>query len=304
MPAADSSIEVAGVRLTSPDRVLYPEQGITKRELARYYESVAEWILPHLRGRPLTLVRCPAGRAKHCFVQRRADEAFPPSLRRVEVPEPEGGSATYVSVESLEGLIGLVQLGVLELHTWGSRRDRLERPDRMIFDLDPAGDVGWTGVVRAAIDVRDRLAAMGLRSFVKTTGGKGLHVVAPLDRHHGFDEVRAFAHALALRMASEQPERYTEQAAKGERGGRIFLDYLRNGWSASAVAAYSTRSRPGATVSMPITWAELEAGVQPGDFTVQTVPGRLNSRGEAAWEEYTQLRQRITRKMQAELGLG
>jgi bifunctional non-homologous end joining protein LigD len=295
MARGESAIEVAGVRLTSPDRVLYPEQGITKRELAGYYEAVAEWILPQLRGRPLTLVRCPAGRAKHCFVQRRADEHFPPSLRHVEVPEPDGGSATYVAAESLAGLIGLVQLGVLELHTWGARRDRLERPDRMIFDLDPGPGTGWDDVVTAALEVRERLERLGLRSFVKTTGGKGVHVVAPLLRRHSWDEVRGFAHALAEAMEREAPDRYVAQAAKRKREGRIFVDYLRNGWSASAVAAYSTRSRPGATVSMPVGWDELEAGVRPDDFTVHTAPERLRALGRDPWEGYASVRQGITR---------
>jgi bifunctional non-homologous end joining protein LigD len=294
---------VAGTRLTNPDRVLYPEQGITKRELAEYYAAVAEWILPHLAGRPLTLVRCPAGQQKHCFVQRRADESFPDAVRRVEVPE-DGGTATYMMVESLPGLVALVQLGVLELHTWGSRRDRLERPDRLIFDLDPGPDAAWQQGVEAALAVRNRLAALGLRSFVKTTGGKGLHVVLPLLRRHSWEEARTFSHALAERMAQEEPERYLARSAKSERTDRVYLDYLRNAWSASAVAAYSTRAREGAPVSVPLRWEELSADLRPDAFTVRSVPERLRALRADPWEEYGKIRQSLTRKARAALGVG
>ncbi len=189
MARARDEIRIAGVRLTSPDRVLFAGQGITKRDLALYYEATAEWILPQLAGRPLTLLRCPAGEQTECFVQRRASENFPEAVRRVEVAQ-EDGTVTYVMVDSLPGLLSLVQLGVLELHTWSARRDRLDRPDRMILDLDPDPELPWTRVVEAAREVRDRLTELGLESFVKTTGGKGLHVVVPLERRHSWDEVR------------------------------------------------------------------------------------------------------------------
>lgn len=298
-----ASVEVAGVRLSSPDRVLYPEQGITKRELATYYEAVADWILPHLRGRPLTLLRCPAGRQKHCFVQRRADASFPRTLRRVAIPEA-GGTATYLTADSLPAVIGLVQLGVLELHTWGARRDRLDRPDRMILDLDPAADVAWEHVVEAAREVRERLAWLGLESFVKATGGKGLHVVVPLARRHGWDEVRVFARALAERMAADAPERYLAQASKRERAGRVFIDYLRNAWSASAISPYSPRARAGAPVSVPLGWDELAAGVEPGTLTVRSVPARLASLPRDPWAAYGERRQAITLAARRRLGLG
>jgi bifunctional non-homologous end joining protein LigD len=297
-------MEFAGVRLTNPDKVLFPEQGITKRELAAYYDAVADSILPQLRGRPLTLVRCPAGRGKHCFVQRRADDRFPPSLRRVKVPEPEGGTATYLAAETLPALVGLVQLGVLELHTWGSRRDRLDRPDRMVFDLDPGPGTGWDDVVAAALEVRERMGALGLRSFVKTTGGKGVHVVVPLLRRHPWEEVRSFSRAVAEAMQRDAPGRYVAKAAKAEREGRIFVDYLRNGWSASAVATYSPRARPGAPVSVPFTWDELEAGVRPETFTVRTLPERLRALPHDPWEGYGAVRQGITRGAREGVGWG
>jgi bifunctional non-homologous end joining protein LigD len=301
MTPRDDTIEVAGVRLTSPHRVLFPEQGISKAELARYYVGVADHLLPQLRGRPLTLVRCPSGRQKHCFVQRRADASFPASLGRVEV-ETGGEHVTYLTAGSLQAVLALVQLGVLELHTWGARRDRLDRPDRMIFDLDPAPDVAWPRVVGAAFEVRDRLAALGLQGWVKTTGGKGLHVVVPLVRSQGWDAVRDFARRLAERMAAEAPERYLAQATKGERAGRIYLDYLRNAWSASAIAACSPRARAGAPVSTPITWEELEGGVDPAAFTVRSLPGRLRSLATDPWAGYAEARQSLTRAARAAVG--
>lgn len=294
---------IAGVRLTSPDRVLYPGQGITKRDLAEFYEQTAEWILPHLAGRPLTLIRCPAGQETECFVQRRASESFPPAVRRIEVVQEEGTS-TYVMVDSLSGLLSLVQLGVLELHTWSARRDRLDRPDRMIFDLDPDPELPWMGVVEAALTVRNRLGDLGLESFVKTTGGKGLHIVVPLERRHTWEEVREFSRHLAEQMAHHAPDRYVAQATMQERSGRVYLDYLRNAWGASAVAAYSTRARAGAPVSAPLRWEELGPELRSDSFTVEQLPARLASLAEDPWAAYASVRQRITRAMREVVASG
>jgi len=285
MARAKDETEVAGVRLTSPDRVLYPGQGITKRDLAEYYAAVADRMLPHLKGRPLTLVRCPAGRKTECFFQRRAARGTPKALTRVPV-EVEGKEEAYLAVESLPALLSLVQLGVLEMHVWGARRDRLDRPDRMILDLDPDPDIPWEGVVDAARSVRERLAARGIASFVKTTGGKGLHVVAPLARRYPWDAVHEFSRALAEEMERDEPERFLATASKEEREGKIYVDYLRNSWSASAVALYSTRSREGAPVSFPLSWEELGPGTRPADFTVRTVPERLRARSGDPWEGF------------------
>ncbi|HEV2129731.1 MAG TPA: non-homologous end-joining DNA ligase [Longimicrobiaceae bacterium] len=295
MAKARDEIGIAGVRLTSPDRVLYAGQGITKRDLAQYYETIAEWILPQLAGRPLTLLRCPAGQQTECFVQRRASESLPAAVRRVEVAQ-EDGTATHLMVDSVPGLLSLVQLGVLELHTWSARSDRLDRPDRMILDLDPDPELPWTRVVEAAMEVRGRLAELGLESFVKTTGGKGLHVVVPLERRHSWEEVRDFSRALARELVRRAPERYVAQAAKVERSGRIYVDYLRNAWGASAVAAYSTRARPDAPVSTPLGWEEL-GPLRPDAFTLKQLPARLSSLAEDPWTRYASVRQRITRTM-------
>jgi bifunctional non-homologous end joining protein LigD len=293
MARDDGAAEVAGVRLTHPDRVLYPEQGITKRELAEYYAVVADRMLPHVRGRPLTLVRCPAGAQTECFYQRRAGKGTPRALGRVKVPV-EGEEETYLVADTLPALLSLVQMGVLELHVWGARRDRLDRPDRMILDLDPAEGIAWGEVVEAAREVRERLAAAGLESWVKTTGGKGLHVVAPISRRSPWEPVREFALRISEAMVRDAPDRYLTRASKEERAGKIYVDYVRNSWSASAVAPYSTRSRPGAPVSLPLAWDELSARTTPGDFTVRTVPDRVRSRPDP-WEEMAAARQGLTR---------
>lgn len=299
MARDDDSMEFEGVRLTHPDRVLYPGQGITKRELAEYYAAVAGRMLPHVGGRPLTLVRCPSGQQTECFYQRKAPEAAPRALGRVKVPV-EGKEETYLVANSLAALVALVQIGVLEIHVWGARRDRLDRPDRMVLDLDPAEEVPWSEVAKAAREVRDRLEDVGLESWVKTTGGKGLHVVAPLARRSTWEEVREFARGVAEAMVRDGPGRFLTRASKEERAGKIYVDYVRNAWSASAVAPYSTRSRPGAPVSFPLAWDELGAGARPQDFTVRTVTERVKSRPDP-WTGMAETRQGLTRDAWARL---
>lgn len=300
--AGDATVDVAGERLTSPDRVLYPDQGLTKLDLARHYERVAELMLPHISGRPLTLVRCPAGRQAHCFFQKHMDESAPAAVRRVQVEERDGPE-WYGTVDSLAGLVSLVQLGTLEFHTSNARADRLERPDRFLIDLDPDEDLGWSDVVTAAFEARDLLAEIGLVSFVKTTGGKGLHVVVPLVRRAGWDEVKAFSRAVAALLADAAPDRYTIELAKKKRHGRILLDYLRNTEGATAVEAWSTRARPGAPVAVPIEWDELHDGVRADSFTVENLPGRLASLRADPWREIGTVRQSLTVPMKRKVGL-
>jgi bifunctional non-homologous end joining protein LigD len=280
-----ADVEIAGVRLTHSDRVLYPEQGVTKRELARYYEAVAEWILPHVSHRPLTLVRCPEGPHKGCFYQKHAIEGVSEAVTRVRIRE-KNGTATYLSVDSLAGIVSLVQFGVLELHTWGSQIDDLERPDRMVFDLDPGPGVSWSQVVATALRLRKAIEALGLSPFVNTTGGKGLHVTVPILPRSEWEEVKAFAKTVSDELAREAPQRLTTQMAKVRRRGKIFIDYLRNTRGASAVAPYSPRARPGAPVATPIAWNELEAGVRAEGFDVRTVPVRLSQLRVDPWKGY------------------
>ncbi|HEX8193985.1 MAG TPA: non-homologous end-joining DNA ligase [Allosphingosinicella sp.] len=273
---------VEGVRLSSPDKVLWPEQGITKSELADYHLAVADVMLPHVAHRPVTMVRCPTGAEKKCFYQRHAASGVLPELRQVAVP---GFEEPYLYIEDAAGLVAMVQMGTLEIHPWGVRIEAPDRPDRIIFDLDPDEGLGFSDVVRAALEVRDRLAALGLASFVKTTGGKGLHVVLPIAPAGDWKEAKAFAKGFSELMAADSPERYLTKISKAEREGRIFIDYLRNDPTSTAVGPYSTRSRPGAPVAMPLEWEEVGPGLDPKAFTVETVPARVRSRARDPWAD-------------------
>lgn len=280
---------VEGVRLSSPDKILYPEQGITKGELADYYLLVAPVMLAHVARRPVTMVRCPVGHEKKCFYQRHAGSSVLPELKPVAVP---GFDDPYLYIDDAAGLIAMVQMGTLEIHPWGVTLDVLDRPDRVIFDLDPDESLTFTDVIAAAREVRERLTAIGLTSFVKTTGGKGLHVVLPVEPVTPWPEVKSFAKRISAEMAADAPDRYLLQMSKAERAGRIFIDYLRNDPTSTAVAPYSTRSRPGAPVAMPIEWDELGAIFDPSAFTICTAPKRI-ARIDDPWAEIGRVRQQL-----------
>jgi len=260
------------VALTHPDRLLWPDAGVTKQGLAEFYAEIWDWIGPHVVDRPLALLRCPGGIAEACFFQKHAWAGI--SEHIVRAKDPEDGEE-LLAVRSLEGLLSLVQASALEIHVWGAKLGRIETPDGMTFDLDPDAEVAWEDVVGAAFEVRDRLKDHGLASFVKTTGGKGLHVYAPLQPHADWTAVKDFSHRLAVAMAADNPQRYVATAAKRQRRGRIFIDYLRNGRGATAVVAYSARARAGAAVSTPIDWSELGPQMRPDRFTVANLRHRL-----------------------------
>jgi bifunctional non-homologous end joining protein LigD len=291
--ARDGSMMFESVRLTHPDRVLYPEDGVTKLDLARYYAAVGDWALPHLAGRPLTLVRCPDGQGKPCFYQKHLGKGAPAEIGHVDVPE-NGETEAYPVIENLAGLIGLVQMSVIEIHPSGATAEKLDTPDRITFDLDPDEGLAWERVTEAAIDIRDALLAIGLQSFAKTTGGKGLHVVVPLQPKLGWDEVKAFTKWVADQFVAQSPDRFTANQAKRARRGRIYIDYLRNSRGATAIGAYSPRARPGARVSTPLFWEEVEKGVHPEGFTVATVPQRLAALDKDPWAEIGKLRQSLS----------
>ena len=283
---------IAGVRLSNPDKVLYPEHGITKGALAAYYDAVAEWMMPHVKNRPISLVRCPMGRAKKCFFQRHAGSGVPDQIKEVEISGfEESGAYLYFSDKS--GLIALVQMGVLEMHPWGSRVDRPERPDRLIFDLDPGEGLAFRDVVAAAIETRKFLEKLGLTSFVKTTGGKGLHVVLPMARRYSWQDAKAFAKAAAELMAAREPQRYLTRISIAERRGRIFIDYLRNDPTSTAVAPYSTRAREGAPVATPLFWDEVTPKLDACSFDTISVPKRLAKLKEDPWAEIASLHQTL-----------
>jgi bifunctional non-homologous end joining protein LigD len=281
---------VEGVRLSNPDKVLYPEQGITKGELADYYVAVAERMLPHVANRPVTMVRCPAGQETKCFYQRHAGSGVPPQLHEVTIP---GFDEPYLYISDVTGLVAMVQMGVLEIHPWGVTVGHPDKADRIVFDLDPDEGLGFGDVIRAAREVRERLKRLGLESFVKTTGGKGLHVVVPVEPTAAWSEVKSFAKGVSAEMAADAPERYLTKISKAERAGRIFIDYLRNDPTSTAVAPYSTRSRPGAPVAMPLRWDQVKEGLDPRAYTVETVPALLRRQRSDPWAEMVTLRQRL-----------
>jgi bifunctional non-homologous end joining protein LigD len=300
--SGDEVVELLGVRLTHPDRVYYPDLGFTKVDLALYYVSIADAVLPYLDGRPLTLVRCPDGISGETFYQKRAGFWTPPQVRRFPVP---ARSEEHLFVDSVPGLVALAQAGILEIHPWNSRVARLEEPDQVIFDLDPDEALPFSRVTSAARRVRALLSERGLESFVKTTGGKGLHVCVPLVPERGWEELEEFTRAVALRLARDEPESFTANMAKAQRKGKIFVDYLRNVRGANAVGAFSTRARKGAPVSVPVDWDELDRLSGPTDFTVAEVPLRVldfgSGRAADPWARYHQIKQRVPASLTRDL---
>jgi bifunctional non-homologous end joining protein LigD len=282
----------AGFPLTNPDKVLYPEQGITKRELLEYYALVAERMLPHVVNRPLTLVRCPNGRGKPCFFQKHPGEGTPAGMRSVAIREKDG-KAPYSVIDDALGLFGLVQLGALEIHTWGSRADDFEHPDLIVFDLDPDPALDFRFVVQAAQKLKEIFESAKLESFVKTTGGKGLHVCIPVEPELDWTQVKDFSSRIAEALAEHEPERYVSTQTKAKRKGKIFIDYLRNARGATFIAPYSTRARENAPIAVPLEWDELTPRLDPAGFTVRNVAKRLAALQSDPFARMTKHRQRL-----------
>ena len=287
---------VAGVPISHPDRILYPDLTLTKIDIARYYESIATWVVPHVAGRPLTLVRCPEGLRADCFFMKHSKVWAPSALRRVRIKE-KTKLGEYLIADDLPALVGLVQMGVLEIHTWNSVFEDIERPNRLVFDLDPGDEIEWPAVVRAARMVRDALAALRLDSWVKTTGGRGVHVVVPLTPHADWSQCLEFSKALSERFEQAQPSLYTTAFAKAGRARKILIDYLRNNRTNTSIAAYSTRARTGAPVSVPLTWEELKTSLDPQAFTVRTLARRVEKLKSDPWAGYWKCRQKLTAQL-------
>jgi bifunctional non-homologous end joining protein LigD len=285
-----------GVRLTHPDKVLYPEHGYTKRDLAEYYVEVADWILPHVVNRPMALVRCPGGRSKPCFFQKHPGKAPPKYLKQVNIASPSKPEYNLV-IENTKGLIELVQMGVLEIHIWGSVARNLDKPNRLIFDLDPDPAVEWPEVIQAAREVRVVLEELGLVTFVKTTGGKGLHIVVPIQARIEWDDAKAFCKAVADLLVRVAPERYVATMSKAARKGKIFIDYMRNSRGATSIAPYSSRAREDAPVSVPIAWEELSTKLRSDSFTISNLFGRLSKLRKDPWADIGSTRQSVTKSM-------
>jgi len=289
-PAKKADVSIAGVQLTHPDRVYWKDVGVTKRDLAEYYTQVWKWMRPHVTGRPIALVRCPEGASGQCFFQKHARAGIPTEHLHLV---PEKGDK-IISVDDLDGLIALAQGGVLEIHTRGTTIDDRERADRLVFDLDPGPGTGWKDVVAAARDVRERLAGIKLETFIKTSGGKGLHVVLPI-KPTPWEDAKQFAKTVAEAMEADEPERYISTATKAKRNKRIFVDYLRNSREATAVAPYSTRARAGAPVSVPIDWSELGTLKSANQYTVQNLMQRLSRLRKDPWAPIGKIKQQLPR---------
>jgi bifunctional non-homologous end joining protein LigD len=283
-----NDVSIAGVHLTHPDRVYWEDAGITKRQLAEFYVKVWKWMRPHLVGRPIALVRCPEGASGQCFFQKHARAGIP--TEHLHLVAEKGDK--IISIADLDGLIALVQGGVLEIHTRGTTIDNRESADRLVFDLDPGPGTGWKDVVAAAYDVRERLSALKLKSFLKTSGGKGLHVVLPI-KSTPWEKAKAFTKAIAESMEAEEPDRYVSTATKAKRNKRIFVDYLRNSREATAVAPYSTRARPDAPVSVPIEWSELASLKAANQYTVKNLMQRLSRQRKDPWATISSVKQSL-----------
>jgi bifunctional non-homologous end joining protein LigD len=287
------------IRLTHPDKVLDPESGLTKRQLADYYAAIAEHILPHIAGRPLSLVRCPKGAGKPCFFQKHVNAMLPKGIGSVDVPDKKTGkSEPYITLGNpkaagaAEAFIGLAQMGVLEIHPWGSKNEDLEHPDRLIFDLDPDESLPWATLCAAAAEVRKRLKKAGLESFLKLTGGKGLHIVAPIEPNLTWTKLKDAAHRLVVAMERDNSALYLTKMTKSARVGKIYLDYLRNERGATAVAPFSPRARLGAHVSLPLPWSALKETARPV-FTVHDFPSWRTRLHSDPWKYMFSTRQRL-----------
>ncbi|MBN8727184.1 MAG: non-homologous end-joining DNA ligase [Xanthomonadales bacterium] len=281
------------VAISHPERIVFPGTGITKQDVADYYRAVAPWLLPEIARRPLSVIRCPGGAGGACFFQKHHADTLGSNVESVPLEEADGDKADYLYIEDERGLIELVQMNTLEFHPWGARIDQPDQPDRLVFDLDPDPGIDWKTLTAAAREVRQRLAGAGLDSFVRLSGGKGVHVVAPIRRGPDWDHAKAFCAAVAEAMAQEQPLRYVATASKAKRKGRIFIDWLRNARGATSVASWSLRAREGAPVAVPLRWEELGRTKGSADYDIARALRRARSLKAHPWGDFAALDQAL-----------
>lgn len=283
----------SGIKMTHPDRILAPTKSITKFELAKYYDLISDRILPHLVNRPLVLVRCPTStslfKGKECFFQKHYNKSFPKAIKSIDV----GKDADYMTITTKAGLMALIQFNTLEIHPWGSTLKHLNEPDRITFDLDPSPEVPWKKVIESAYIIRDALKKLKLTSFVKTSGGKGLHIMIPIKPKYDWMRVKDFTEAFSRFLSEKYPDRFIATITKSKRTGKIFLDYLRNAKDATSVAAYSVRARQGAPVSMPIAWTDLKKLKSAAEFTVLNIETYLKKKKNDPWRNFFKCQQEI-----------
>lgn len=287
------SLALQGVRISSPGRLIDADSGVTKLELARYIESVAPLMLPHLDDRPVALVRAPDGLAGERFFQKHLARLVIPRIKQLD-PALDPGHAPLLEIDSAAALVGAVQMGTIEFHPWNATHRAIEKPDRVIFDLDPDPALPWARVLEAAELLKNLLDELQLRSFVKTSGGRGLHVLVPIARRHGWDAAKAFAQAVAQQLADAMPERFSARMGAQNRVGKVFVDYLRNTRGATAVCAFSPRARPGLPVSVPLSWDELVSVNSGAQWSVRTLAQRLSDlEGHDPWDGWATCRQSL-----------
>jgi len=297
-PAAKRAAPALGnaldVRITHPERVVFPDTTITKGDVAAYYAAIMQWLLPEIEKRPLSIIRCPDGAGATCFFQKHHADKLGAHVGSILLRE-KTGSDRYLYVDDPRGVLELVQMNTLEFHPWGSRIDEPEKPDRLVFDLDPAPGIGWSDLVAAAKDVRARVREHGLESFARLSGGKGVHVVVPIRRGPLWDEAKAFCERIADEMAADEPDRYLATASKAAREGRIFIDWLRNARGATSVASFSLRARAGAPVAMPVKWEELARIRSPNAFDLVAALKRVKAMRAHPWGDYAKTKQSLPR---------
>lgn len=275
--AGRDRIDVLGVSITHPDRVIFQETGVTKGELAEYFGAVSKYVLNDISEHPVTLVRCPSGTAGDCFYQRNPGTGLGPDVKPFRWKH-KGKSYEYLYVDSAKGLLELIQMGAIEIHPWGARIGKIDLPDRLIFDLDPDEGIPFEAVKLAASDLRQRLKKKGLESFLKCTGGKGLHVTVPLAEKDRWEDVKSFCAAIAAEMVRDAPQAYTATMSKAKRTGKIFVDYFRNDYTATAIADFGVRARAGAPVAVPLEWSELKSLKAANEFSIRDVLARIKKK--------------------------